>query len=417
MQEIKLYSRDENKNILMWECYIINKGVTCSLFMSSGLLDGARTINYEHNIVGKQGRDNYEQAESRLKSRANLKKRRGYIELTVEQYREVEVSQDKNWTLDDIVPMTRLDADGNAKVMKASQYYRSKPNWTDPYGKFWKNRKYFYLQNPYEPKEKGAVIPDFNNKEYSGQCKINGVRAFIRVRKGKVIITSKDGLVYNAVNHINEWCENNQDLFGEDNTIILDGELYIYGESLQVIQSAVKSVDLNTPRVIFILFDIAVEDFTNAERWQHIKNEIRIDLNAPMERVITYKVRSDIEAQRLCDKFIGLGHEGIIIRDKAAPYGFGSRKVNMTKLKRTISKEFTIVRVIPQPKQNHLGMFVCTHKGKEFKVNPTFTDNEKIQLRKHSAIYIGKKLQTSFYEWTDDEKPLHIIETVIRNYE
>ena len=97
-------------------------------------------------------------------------------------------------------------------------------------------------------------------------------------------------------------------------------------------------------------------------------------------------------------------------------YGFGSRRNNMLKLKRTISEDFTIVRIIPQPK-GELGMFVCKHKGKEFKVNPTFSDSEKALLLLHPSNYIGKKLQTTFYEWTMDEKPLHIIETVIRDYE
>ena len=72
--------------------------------------------------------------------------------------------------------------------------------------------------------------------------------------------------------HINDWCNQNKDIFGSEGDLILDGEFYIEGESLQTIQGAVKSYDMNTPRVTFVLFDIAVEGATNAERWEHIKN-------------------------------------------------------------------------------------------------------------------------------------------------
>ena len=416
MSEITLYSRDNAGNILSWECTVVNKGTSVSLYMNRGRVDGARQISYENNIVGKQGRSDYEQGESRLTSRANKKKRGGYIQLTDEQQRHVDTytdNIDKINYLQEFIPQYREDADGNAKPMKAAQYYRKKPNWTDPYGVVWKDRKYFYILNPSEPKEKGAVVAKF---PMIGQPKINGVRGLLKRVGDKVLATSKDGLPYKAISHITDWCEDNLDIFGEEGETLLDGEFYIEGEPLQIIQSAVKSFDFNTPRVVFVLFDLAIPDFTNIERWQHIKNEIRLDLNSPIERIKTFKVRSDEEAQRLCDKFISQGYEGIILRDREAMYGFGSRRNNMLKLKRTISEDFTIVRIIPQPK-GELGMFVCKHKGKEFKVNPTFSDSEKALLLLHPSNYIGKKLQTTFYEWTMDEKPLHIIEPVIRDYE
>ena len=395
----------------------INKGTSCSLFMSRGRVDGAKQISYEHNIIGKQGRDNYEQAESRLASRANKKKRGGYIELSKGEQGVLDNTktvEEQILVLDVLVPSIRTDLDGNAKPMKAAQYYRKKASWTDPYGKLWKDRKYFYITNPYEQKEKGAVVAVF---PMSGQPKINGVRAFLRVGEdGAVILTSKEGLIYLAPNHINIWAQQNIDIFGEKGELILDGELYIEGEPLQTIQSAVKSYDMNTPRVKFVLFDIAIAGFTNAERWSHIKTEIRLDLNSPIERIKTFKVRNDNEAQRLCDKFIAQGYEGIILRDREAMYGFGQRRNNMLKLKRTISEDFSIIRIVPQPK-GELGMFVCMYKGKEFKVNPTFSDSEKALLLLNPSDYIGKKLQTVFYEWTMDEKPLHIIETIIRDYE
>ena len=249
-----------------------------------------------------------------------------------------------------------------------------------------------------------------------GQPKINGIRSLLSKIDNVVRLTSKEGLEYKAPSHIVKWAEENDEIFGEEGEVILDGELYIEGESLQTIQSAVKSVDFNTPRLKFILFDIAIDNASNELRWEHIKNEIRLDMNSPIERIKNYTVFNDMGAQKLCDMFIKQGYEGIILRDKKANYGFGSRKNNMLKLKRTISEDFKIIKVIPQPK-GKLGMFVCRHKNVEFKVNPTFSDSDKALILLHPSDYIGKKLQTDFYEWTLDEKPLHIVRTVIRDYE
>ena len=162
MEEITLYSRNNAGNILIWECTVINKNETCSLYISRGLLFGEKTISYEHNIVGKQGRTHYEQAQSRLISRANKKKRAGYIEFSGTDKETIKSTIDsKNLVdyLESLIPKYREDAEGNAKPMKAAQYYRSAkdktkdengkvvtlPYWTDPTGKQWKDRKYYYI--------------------------------------------------------------------------------------------------------------------------------------------------------------------------------------------------------------------------------------------------------------------------------
>src|SRR5690606_18655287 len=172
-------------------------------------------------------------------------------------------------------------------------------------------------------------------------------------------------------------------------------------------------------RVKFILFDLAVTELNNLDRWKTLKEIYNkfFTLDCPLELISTYITPSDEKTQEMTDKFISQGYEGSILRDKNAVYGFGSRKTNMLKLKRCISMDFDIVRISRQPKRPELGMFECVYKGQEFTVNPTFSEEDKAKLLISPLLYIGKKLQTRFYEWTNDYKPLHIIETVIRDYE
>lgn len=421
--EKTLYCKDNAGNVLIWEIKIINKNETCSLAINRGRLGGAMQLNWEHNIVplnvGKSNETTaYEQAESRLKSRVKKKKRSGYVELTDEQLekiQDVDLVQTTMY-LKKVLPNERLDLDGFAKPMKASQYFRSKKNWVDPYGKLWSDRKYFYIANPYEPKEPKSIVANF---PMMIQPKINGVRAFLYLDNGEARLKSKDGLIYKAPNHITDFANMNIDMFGEDGDIIFDGELYINGEQLQDIQGAVKSYNMNTPRVKFILFDLAIPDVSNIDRWKLLKEIYSkiYTLDTPLETVRTFMINSDEYAQVHTDNFIEQGYEGSILRNPKSEYAFGSRKVNMLKLKRCISMDFDIVRIVTQAKRPDLGMFECVYKGNEFVVNPTFSEEDKAKLLLTPSYYIGKKLQTRFYEWSNDNKPMHVIETVVRDYE
>tara|TARA_R110000772_G_C13310328_1_gene440506 strand:- start:36420 stop:37697 length:1278 start_codon:yes stop_codon:yes gene_type:complete len=421
--DIILYSKDNNGNPLQWKISIVNKNNTCSLYMASGRVGGAKTVNWEHNIVGVNvGKSNantpYEQAVSRLNSRVTKKKRGGYIQLLPTQELQVLTSKDEEFSIGQLkewLPEYREDLEGFQKPMFAAQYFRTKSNWIDPYGKWWKDRKHFYIKNPYELKEKGAVAAKF---PMLGQPKINGLRSTLYLNdEGKAKLKSKDGLTFHAPSHITKWADANKEIF--DGGLVIDGELWIEGESLQVIQSAVKAFNINTPRVLFVPFDLAIDKATNIERWRFLKAQVYplFTLDAPFMTIKSFKITSDSQAQGFCDRFIKEGHEGLILRDYNASYGFGSRKNTMLKLKRTISVDFTIIRIVPQPKRPDLALFICSHEGQEFKVTPTFDEAKKAHIMKYPKEYIGKKLQTAFYEWTDAGKPLHIVETVVRDYE
>ena len=418
--KIHLFSKDNAGNVLSWEAkLILNKGLY-DLQVCHGRFNGAMQFEWERQIEPKNvGKSNettpLEQALSRLRSRANIKKRKGYVELSDEEYVAFMRTSPNNQEvyLRNIVPNVKTDLDGHVKPMLANHYFRSKKNWTDPTGKVWKDRKYYYLKNPHEEKEKGAIMPKF---PCYGQPKINGVRATISMQEEEVIIKSRDGMRYDAVVHVKQWM---LDIFNRvEEDIVFDGELFIYGESLQTIQGSVKSADLNTSRVVYIIYDLAIENFTNKERWEALKqmNEQGLIFGS-VELIRTWVLKNDKQVQKFCDRFIKEGHEGIILRDMNATYNFGRRRNNMVKLKRTISEDFLITGVVPQPKTPNMALFVCKHLGNTFKVTPTFNNEVKEEILNHPSLYIGKKLQCSFYEWTDDMKPYHIIDTVVRDYE
>ena len=422
-----LYKRGRN-SILEWKIRIesINKQV--NIIMSYGIFRGEQVIRYQNNIKGKnKGKVNettsFEQATLEAQSKVNLKLKEGYKNLDdlQEMYQQMFfATSDLFVFLDEVLPDYNTDVNGNEIPMKCQQYYRSKKDWRAPDGTVWDDRKYYYILNPFAVKERDAVILPF---PCYIQPKVNGVRAFVKLIGNEVKIYSKKGLEYD-IPQVKEWFLNNSPVFTNyEQEVIYDGELYIPGESLQVIASAVKATQLNTMRVEFHVFDIAIEDVPQDERFNMLyssvsKSIFNYDLRSPVKLVPTKRVITDIRVQELTDEYISQGYEGSICRSYEGLYEFGKRPKTITKLKRIMDEEFVITDVVPSEKDETVGLFVCvTQGGKEFKVNPKGTTDFKRQTLFNRESFIGKQLTCHFYEYTDDGVPFHIIDNIVRDYE
>lgn len=431
-----LYARDSKGKVLKWDIEVQNNG-QIDIKVSYGEYNGSQALRWQRDIqgvnIGKSNETNpYEQAVKECKSKIARQKKKGYM--TLEEVKNLAPKEGEanflaGFTTTEILlnkylPKNRTDAGGNVKPMKCQQYYRSKKDketktWVDLNGKEWLDRKYYYLQNPYVAKETGALITKF---PCYGQPKFNGVRALIFLQDNQVTITSKEGDI-KVVAHINDFFNLNTDIFTyEGIDLVLDGELYIHGELLQDIGSAINKPNLSTHSVTFQLFDLAIEGVTNADRWsiikEHIKPKLEQHINCPIEISRTVLIKNDAQAQAFTDKCIEQGYEGAIFRQPTSMYGFGKRPVTITKLKRSISSEFKIIDIVPQKKDRTKGQFKCiTKEGLHFDVNPMGNDAYKRSLLSNRNNIIGKALQCSFYEWTKDLKPFHIIENTIRDYE
>ena len=419
-----LYKRGRN-TILEWVIKIESINRQVNIFMSYGEINGAKVIRYQNNIKGKNiGKANetnpYEQALSIAESKINNKQREGYklYKELFETNPDYFIAHSLEESLDKVLPQYNTDISGNEIPMKCQQYYRSKKPFTDKTGKVWDDRKYYFLLNPSADKKSTDIITEF---PCYIQPKVNGVRAFIKLVNGKAKIFSKKGLDYNLP-HISSWLEQHPELFLiEGNDVILDGELFIHGEVLGNITSAVTAPQLNTMRVTFELFDIAIEDMEQKERFKYLyanRSIIESDLNSPIKLVPTLMINSDSRVQELTDLYISQGYEGSIMRQPDGLYEFGKRPKTITKLKRTISEEFTITGVVPQEVDPSLGMFVCTTpNGQEFTAPAKGNEAYKKLVMINASSFIGKQLTCVFYEYTEKGKPFHIIDNIVRDYE
>ena len=307
---------------------------------------------------------------------------------------------------------------------------------------------YDYLDN-YLPKfnthNDGAFIPmlcktlednkPFEKGSYLGQWKINGERCIITatVEQGlfelvKLHYRSREGVDWtDKLSYLDDILlpcipKNIIDMMIEEG-VGLDGELYLPGYGINEINSFIKNTELPQHyKLQFWLYDICIENMSALNRQillrknfseyainsvfnakgcvftkeDHLNNTNRLVLldNDTVENINI--------AIGLRDKYISLGFEGLVIREKSAEYQFGGRRNNsMLKFKKKEDGLFTIIDIIPEGiKRANLGKFVLKNDINdelfECSYNATHEKQEEILINRNT--YIGKKALVEYRE-------------------
>ena len=265
----------------------------------------------------------------------------------------------------------------------------------------------------------------FNKRRYLGQYKINGVRCIIgavktndmfnpvrltyRSREGTdwtPKLTWMDEVILPAIK------DDLLDAMLEEGAC-LDGELYIPGYKVNDINSFVKNEKLPQHLLLqYWCYDIAIDNMSYEARRkfkmdnisrlcytfdtyeQHLNNKSKLILLPDV-------VISDInDATRFRDKFIGLGFEGLIIRDVNSAYQFGARNLAMLKYKRVDDAKFKIVDVVPEGVRTNLCKLVLKNDINDelFECTLNFDHSRQEYILKNKEKYIGKYASVEFRE-------------------
>ena len=276
----------------------------------------------------------------------------------------------------------------------------------------------------------------FSKDEYFGQYKINGLRCFIRVEKNydmfkpyTLSFQSREGIFWNSLNYLEDELisiignERLEEMYEEH--IILDGEVYIPGRTVNEINSAVKNVNNPLNKLIqYWCYDIAIEDVVQDERnnirtyllggYEKEFNSLESHLNNTNKLVVlpNYLIAISSSAEHYRDKFIKLGFEGLILRNIKAEYQFGKRVANtMIKYKKSDDGIFTIVDIYPEDKRTDIPIFKCKNDINDatFECHISNTLNTQRLILKNKDYYIGEKLKIEFGERSGvNQLPFHI---------
>lgn len=267
-------------------------------------------------------------------------------------------------------------------------------------------------------------------KDWYASRKIDGVRCLMYFKEGAVHTASRGGEHYDySTTHITQHPLFVK-LFEQYPDLILDGELYCHGKSLQQISGAARmeknAYDMDWLQ--YYIYDIVSTTLTFKERLEILK-EIKKILNVDFEPEKVFE-KGELQVQivphvlvkgwdnmkKLHDEYVSEGWEGVVIRDPDKVYRPNGRTNDMIKIKSYLSSEFLVTGYeLGLRGSEDMVFLLVTEDGKPFKGKPHgdraqkqwYIDNFEKECLNHYAI-------TKYFYLSDDGVPLQPSVAAIR---
>ena len=268
-------------------------------------------------------------------------------------------------------------------------------------------------------------------KYWYGSRKIDGVRCSFYWKDGEVRTASRGGGDYDASTSFMRHNPKLIQFFEEHPDIVLDGELYKHGKSLQQISGAAR-LEKDTAGMDWLeyyIYDVMDSTKTFEERLDilhDITDELNLGFNPEREwddRELKFQIVPQetvvgwANIQKLHDKYVGEGFEGIVIRDPSKVYNFGGRTNAMIKVKMYKDAEFKIVGYEDGLRPEDM-VFVCeTELGIKFEAKPMGPRELKWEYLDRMDEIIGKMATVKYFYLSDEGCPLQPVLKCIRDYE
>ena len=260
------------------------------------------------------------------------------------------------------------------------------------------------------------------DKVWIASRKIDGLRASIYMGDdGKLHTASRGAMNYDAAMY--EILSNKTliEMIG-DNKIILDGECYHHGWTLQQLNSIARTqktaVDYDVLQ--FYWYDIVDPNSTFDERWSFMQ-DIRDDLGLTFDPEREF-AREDLRIQfvpqvevsgwnnmmKLHNQYVSEGWEGLVIRDPDKVYRPNGRTNDMIKIKCYKSEEFLITGYELGLRGNEDMVFLLvTKEGKPFKAKPHGDKAQKDwYVKNFKEECLNRYATVKYFYMSDDNIPL-----------
>ena len=230
------------------------------------------------------------------------------------------------------------------------------------------------------------------------ETKFDGNRTTAPYDGDVVDMLSRKGKLHTTLQHLNTILT--LGLNGEE-SLILDGEIYLHGLLLEDINAAIKEIDENTSKLQFVVYDVPSHPGTQLERKAEAKRLVDV-IDSPF---ITYSehviVNNDAEVLIAHDNVVAKGFEGAMLKDPNGTYQPGQRSSFWTKVKMFEDDEFEVVgHKLGQRGAQDLLLICKAPNGELFDVtmNGTIASKEKMLLNINNVI--GKQLTVKFFGYT-----------------
>ena len=254
------------------------------------------------------------------------------------------------------------------------------------------------------------------DKEWLCSRKIDGVRCLMYWDGEQVRTASRGGENYDlATSHIRE----NEELinfFKENPDIILDGELYRHGKTLQQISGAARMEKnaYDCDWLQYWIYDCYIKSNIEAPAQERIDFLTQVftlfvdlDINDLFYLVSHEKVSGEDNIWKLHDKYVEEGFEGCVIRNPDRPYKPNGRTNDMIKFKNYKSEDFKVVGYELGLRGSEDMTFICElDDGRTFKAMPVGDRAIKEEyVENFESKYKGHFAECTYFNYSNDGIP------------
>lgn len=280
------------------------------------------------------------------------------------------------------------------------------------------------IRKPMLAKETSNAKPAMWNRYWRISKKLDGVRCMLYwdVETETIKTASRGGKNYDAATtHIRN-IPRLVHLLRQRPGVMLDGEIYVHGMSLQEISGIARLKEYDPERcgvLEFHCYDLAVDEHVFSKRLEMLDKMRDYFIDETKIKVLEhFEIHGYDEAKAYHDNWVSQGYEGAILRDPTKEYGFGKRDVRMIKLKEFKDEEFEIIGYKLGLRGSEDMVFTLKTKDSiEFEAKPIGDRSLKERYVNDIKKIIGQKGTVKYFYMTEDGKPFLPVFKCVRNYE
>lgn len=250
------------------------------------------------------------------------------------------------------------------------------------------------------------------------QPKLDGFRCLARISPGgKVTLTSRENQPLAALSDLRDAIASvSMRVLGSDaDELVLDGELYCHGMSLNEVSSACKRKSEKTTKIQYHVYDAMLGTADFETRNLLARDFVASAGSGLLVPVETIKVRSEGDLMTCQSRFLDAGFEGAMLRYGRAGYQAGKRSDRLLKVKTFQDDEFVVIDYkMGRGRYADVPVFVCrTPAGNPFDVTAPGTMEEKAALGAKAASCVGKMLTVKFQYMTKTGEPVPFLPVAV----
>lgn len=234
------------------------------------------------------------------------------------------------------------------------------------------------------------------------QPKLNGMRCMA----SSTWMKSRENLHISCLPHIQ------QALSRFPPEIVLDGELYCHGKTLQEVISLTKRIEPHPDhyKITFFVFDLIDEGYDYSTRLSILRELLGPESipgsNHSNHSMISLLETLDIPSSDLENHhnfYLRNGFEGTIIRKPAGFYYMNVRTNDVLKYKPTQRGNFQIMDIVPGDVAKDQGVFIVrSFNNTRSKATPKFPHHMRAEFLKNKAKYIGRLVEVEYEDTSSD---------------